>query len=102
MQVETIQDYIKVINENKLVLVDFYADWCGPCKMMAPVLNKVEQNIEDLIILKVDADKAIEIIQEHSVMSIPTFFLYKNGELKMNETGFIPQPRLEGKIKEIL
>ena len=72
----------EVLNESKLVLVDFYADWCGPCKMMAPIVEKIaEQASENVKICKINVDEASEIASKYGVMSIPTFVAIKNGKV---------------------
>lgn len=68
-------------NTNKPVLVDFFADWCMPCKMFAPILEKVSEKIGDTaVIAKINIDEAEAIAMKYSVMSIPTVILFKNGE----------------------
>lgn len=76
-----------------IVLVDFYAEWCGPCKMLGPVLEKLEETV-----IKVDVDVHNELAIKNGVMSVPTVFIYKDGELKGKFIGF----RTEQEIKEIL
>ena len=65
------EEFIEAI-ENELVLVDFYATWCGPCQLLSQILDKLEKNNKDLLIVKVDVDKHPEIAKEHGVLSIPT------------------------------
>lgn len=72
-----------------LVLVDFYADWCGPCKMLAPVLDEIATEFEGkLIIGKVDVDSSPKTAQKFNVMSIPTLIIFKNGKLVKQMVGF--------------
>ena len=66
---------------NDLVLVDFYTTWCGPCKMLSPLLDELNINNPDLMIVKIDTDKNIELAQEYSVMVVPTIILFKKGDL---------------------
>lgn len=73
-----------IINEG-VVLVDFFATWCGPCKMQATVLKELEDKVK---IVKVDVDEHPNLAQEYGVMSIPTLFLFENGELKHKKIGF--------------
>ena len=70
-----------------LILVDFFANWCGPCKMMHPILEQFnkDNNIE---VLKVDVDKFEELAREYGVMSIPTLILFEKGSIKVKKTGF--------------
>lgn len=80
-----------------IYLVDFYADWCGPCKMLAPVLETLE-NIE---IIKVNVDEHRELAMEYGVMSIPTLIFFKDGVEVHKEIGFRPKEDLEHIIKDI-
>lgn len=84
-----------------VVLVDFYADWCGPCKMIAPILNELSQDMGDKVkIVKVDVDADGELAQRFDVMSIPTLILFKDGKPVGRRTGFMPKPELEKFINE--
>ena len=81
----------KVIKADKPVLVDFYADWCGPCKMMAPVLEEISNERDDVAIYKVNVDEDGELAQRFGVMSIPTFISFKDGEMNKKEMGARPK-----------
>ena len=86
----------EVLNESKLVLVDFYADWCGPCKMMAPIVEKIaEKASENVKICKINVDEASEIASKYGVMSIPTFIVFKNGEPEKITVGMQPEENLK-------
>ena len=77
------------------VLVDFYADWCGPCKMIAPILNEVQEELKDEVkIIKVDVDADGELAQRFDVMSIPTMILFKDGKPVNRRAGFMPKPEV--------
>lgn len=79
----------EAISSNKKVLVDFYATWCGPCKMLAPILEEVRKEVgEDVIIGKIDVDEAFEIARNFGVMSVPTLIVFKNGEEVNRSIGF--------------
>lgn len=80
---------------NKRILVDFYADWCGPCRMLGSVL----ENINDIEILKVNVDKYPDIAQRYMVMSIPTLLLMDNGKVIKNNVGFMNEEELREFIK---
>ena len=80
-----------------LVLVDFYADWCGPCQMLAPNLEKLAEE-SDITILKIDVDEFGEIAQKYRVMNIPTLMLFKEGKLVKREMGYMPLERLKALI----
>ena len=80
---------------NKRILVDFYADWCGPCRMLGSVL----ENIDDIEILKVNVDKYPDIAQRYMVMSIPTLLLMDNAKVIKNNVGFMNEEELREFIK---
>ena len=85
--------------KNNLTLVDFYAVWCGPCKMMHPVIEEIANNYSNLKIIKVDVDKHQELARNYSVMSIPTLILFKDGQIVEKNIGFTPSVTLESWIK---
>lgn len=71
----------KVLNSDIPVLVDFFATWCGPCKMMAPVVEAIEKEMEGKVsVYKIDVDNETDLAMKYNIMSIPTFVLFKNGE----------------------
>ena len=70
----------EVLEESKTVLVDFYADWCGPCKMLSPVIEAVAKENEAIKVVKINVDEAQEIAMEYNIMSIPTILVLKNGK----------------------
>ena len=82
------------IKEGK-VLVDFFAVWCGPCSMLAPLVEKVGEEHPEITVIKVDVDQAPEIASVYSIYSIPTLLLFENGELKRKQVGYIPEPSLK-------
>ena len=65
---------------DKLVVVDFYATWCGPCKIIAPQLEEMDKTMDDVVFLKVDVDEAEEVAQEYNISAMPTFIFFKNGK----------------------
>ncbi len=84
---------------NKKVLVDFYADWCGPCKMMTPTLEEVSKEIS-FDILKVDVDKYQDVAVRYNVFSIPNISLFENGKLIKSHTGYLTPKELLKFIEE--
>ena len=86
-----------VLKSSIPVLVDFSADWCGPCKMMAPVVDKIAEKYEGRIkVCKLNVDEAIEVAREYGVMSIPTIMVVKNGEITYKEAGLLQKAQLKG------
>jgi len=69
----------EVINSDKTTIVDFYADWCGPCKMMSPIIDKIAEENEEIRVGKLNVDDAQDIAMKYNVMSIPTIIIFKNG-----------------------
>jgi len=79
------------------VLVDFYADWCGPCQMLAPLLEELAKE-DNVKVLKIDVDELSDIAREFRVMSIPTLIVYKDGKMSKREMGYMPLERLKALI----
>lgn len=80
--------------EHGLTLIDFYADWCGPCKMMLPILEELSDTYPDLTILKVDADNFPELMLKHGISNIPTIDIYEAGLQKSRKVGYVPKEML--------
>lgn len=103
MNIVTKNELEKILKDENVVLVDFFATWCGPCKMLAPVLEDLSQTYQGkATIVKVDVDKEQELAGQYGVMSIPTMILFKNGEVVKQVVGFQPKPQIENLINSAL
>lgn len=90
----------EVLESDKTVLVDFWADWCGPCKMMAPVLEEYANEHPEIKVGKCNVDEQAELAEQFNVMSIPFFGLFKNGKLVKANAGYMPKITLEGFVED--
>lgn len=84
--------------KDKTVLIDFYADWCGPCKMISPVIESIEAERADVLVGKVNVDELMSLAQEFRIVSIPTVLIYKQGELADKIIGFVSREEIEAKL----
>jgi thioredoxin 1 len=99
-KVATNTTFNELINDSKLVIVDFWATWCGPCRMISPLLDELEEEMADQItVVKVNVDDADEIAAQYRIMSIPTLLFIKNGQIVDKTVGAMPKPALAEKIK---
>lgn len=92
-------DNFKELIQKEKVLVDFYADWCGPCQMLTPVLEELSKDHEELEIIKINTDNFMELSQEYGIMSIPALKLFSKGEIVKEKVGFMTKEELEDFIK---
>ena len=93
----------EVLGVSDVVVVDFYADWCGPCKMLAPIVEEVAAELEGKVIVgKLNVDNAQNIARQYGVMTIPTIIIYKNGEVMEKIVGLLPKNELLAKIESVM
>lgn len=93
----------EIINQDKPVLVDFFATWCGPCKMMSPILDDLKKRVgENASIIKIDVDKNPQAAATYQVRGVPTLILFKNGKPLWRQSGVVPANELEKLINQNL
>lgn len=92
-----------LINSDTPLLIDFYADWCGPCKQFAPIIDRLKEEMSDTVrIIKIDVDKNQPLSQKLKVMSIPTVMIYQNGERKYEGKGMHTLQDLKQKLSALI
>ena len=84
----------EVLDNSKIVLADFFAEWCGPCQMLAPVLENISKTKTDVDIVKIDIDKNMELASKYNIEVVPTLLFFKDGNLKKTLTGYMPENSL--------
>ena len=95
--IDNVKEFDEVIKGDK-VLVDFYADWCGPCKMISPILEQVEKE-EDVTIVKVNVDDLQDLAMKYGVMTIPNLKLFEKGKIKNENVGLMSKEEVKNFIK---
>lgn len=93
-------NFNEIINSNKYVVVDFFANWCGPCKMLSPVIEELSNEMNDIIFLKVNVDDNNEVAGQYQIMSIPAILIFKEGKVAGTTVGFQPKEVLKKYISE--
>ena len=98
-KIATNTNFDELLQDGKLVIVDFWAVWCGPCRMLSPLLDEVEEEMADKVtVVKVNVDDADEIAMRYRIMSIPTLLFFKNGQMVDKTVGAMPKSTLVDKI----
>ncbi|MEG0276613.1 MAG: thioredoxin [Coprobacillus sp.] len=92
-------EFKDLLNSGETVFVDFFATWCGPCKMLAPSIEKLADEHPEVKVVKIDTDQIPSLAMEYQVQSIPTLIAFKNGQPVNRQMGFIPYEALEAMIK---
>ena len=100
VHVNSLEEFNEKIAKGR-VLVDFFATWCGPCKMLAPILEEIDERNEagDLLIVKVDVDEVGVVAAKYGIQSIPTLILFEDGQAKKSTLGYMPKPQLLNFLK---
>ena len=88
----------EVLNSNKPVLLDFYADWCGPCRMVGPIVSEIANERSDVKVGKINVDEQPELAAQFQVMSIPMLAVIKNGKLENKVVGYRPKEQIEAML----
>jgi len=92
----------EVLQSQKPVVVDFWAEWCGPCRMMGPVFTELEKEMDNVKFAKLDVDQNINLAQMYNVNSIPSFLIFKNGELVKTTVGYADKTKMKEAIASVL
>ena len=96
-------NFQQLIASDKPVLVDFFAEWCGPCKMMAPILQQVKQQLGDAVtIVKIDVDKNPDAAAAYQIQGVPTLMVFQQGQIKWRQSGVVQANALASTLKQFI
>ena len=93
-------NFEQIKNSEKTVLLDFYADWCGPCRMVSPLVDEIAEENPCYLVGKINVDEEPELAEEFGVVSIPTLVVMKNGEIKSQVSGARPKPQILAMLED--
>ena len=94
VQKVNLENFESIKNQEKPVLLDFYADWCGPCRMVGPIVEQIADERDDIVVGKINVDENPELASQFGVMSIPTLVVLKNGEIANQSVGALPKAKI--------
>jgi thioredoxin 1 len=97
----TKENFQNTLEQNKIVLIDFWAAWCGPCRMFAPVYEKVSEKHADIVFGRVDTEDARDLSAEYQIMSIPTLMIFKESILVFRQSGALPEKALDDLVSKV-
>ena len=95
------EEYSEIVNSSKPVVIDFHATWCGPCKVLSPILEELDDEIEGVVFVKLDVDQHPQIAGQNQVMGVPTVVILKDGEVKDRFVGVQPKEVIKEKITSL-
>ena len=102
IEINSVDEYVKALKENNNLVVDFWAPWCGPCKALAPVLERVSNDYPDVTFVKVNIDENRALAQNNNVTSIPTLKYFKEGQAVATQVGMSSLTQIEEKVNSLL
>ena len=101
IELTTTEDFDQVVTENKVVLVEFWANWCGSCKAFGVLLESIENNFPSVVFAKVNIEQASDLALEYNIASLPSLFCFHEGKMYAQENGAIPAHRIRSLLPDI-
>lgn len=98
--IQNINDFKNLILVNTNVIVNFYSEWCGPCKMITPIFEKISKNKKDITFIKININKSLDITKEYNILSVPTLIYYKNSKEIARNVGFLSEEQINTFLNE--